>query len=124
MPYLYASSVLAIFAAVAHSYIGEANLLRPWFAEPEHVGVMKSLTWRRVTRAVWHLPSMSWMLLATMVVVLARRKPVVDEALYFVCAVYLLSGIGNCLATRGRHFGWVVLCVAAGLLWIGSQQLS
>jgi hypothetical protein len=122
--YFYFSAAFAFSAAIGHSWIGEAMLLRPLFAQTEHVGVMKSLTWRRVTRAVWHLPSISWILMAAMTVLLINQQPIARIPLYFASAVYLLSGVGNFIATRGRHFGWVVLGLAGLLLWIGVYQAT
>jgi hypothetical protein len=117
--YLYLSAAVAVIAAIAHSYIGEVILFRPLFAETAHVGVMKSLTLRRVSRAVWHLPSVSWLLMSAMTLVLSQQRPLPPTPLYFAAAVYFLSGAGNLIATRGRHFGWVVLWIAAILLCVG-----
>jgi len=116
--YLWLSVTFAAFAAVIHSYLGEAKLCRPLFAET-HAGVMRSLTWRRVTRAVWHLPSVCWLLMAAMTIVIMQSDASSKMPLYFACAVYLSSGIGNFLAKRGKSFGWVVLFAAAGLLALG-----
>ncbi len=117
--WLYSSAVVATLAAAAHSYIGEAKLFRPLFAETNHVGVMKSISWQRVTRGVWHIASICWMLMAAMTIALAEQNPTPVVPLYFASAVYLLSGLGNVVATRGKHFGWIVLLMAAALLWIG-----
>ena len=92
-------------------------LFRPLFAQREHTGVLKSLTLRRVTRAVWHLPSVSWLLMAAMSWIIVGQTPFSPIPVYFACLVYLLSAVGNCIATRGRHFGWLVLAGAACSLW-------
>ena len=34
-----------------------------------------------------------------------------------VGAFYAFGAIGNFWATRGRHFGWIPLAVAVGLIW-------
>jgi len=120
--YLYLSSGIAVIAAFVHSYIGEAILFRPLFAEKEHVGVMKSLTLRRISRAVWHLPSVCWLLMSAMTLLLSQERPLPSTPLYFAAAVYFLSGAGNFIATRGRNFGWVVLWIAALLLWLGIRN--
>lgn len=117
--YLHISCIAASLAAVVHSYLGETRLFRPLFAEANHIGVMKSLTWRRVARAVWHLPSVSWVLMSAMTVVMVQQEPFSSTPLYFAAAVYLFSGIGNFIATRGKHFGWAVLFLAAASLGMG-----
>jgi hypothetical protein len=116
--YLYISIILAAVAALVHSYLGEAKFFRPLFAET-HIGVMRSLTWRRVLRAVWHLPLVCWLLMAAMTFVIAQNNSASKIPLYFACGVYLSSGIGNFIATRGKSFGWIVLFAAAGLLVLG-----
>jgi len=103
-------------AALVHSYLGEARLIRPLNAEQVHQGVMKSPTWRRLVRAVWHLPSFCWVLMALMTVLLTRQEPIPAIPLYFASAVYGVSGVGNFIATRGKHFGWIVLFAAGALL--------
>ena len=108
-------------AAIVHSYLGEARLIRPLYTEQEHSGVMKSLTWRRLVRAVWHLPSLCWVLMALMTILLARQEPIPSIPFYFASAVYGVSGMGNFIATRGKHFGWIVLFAAAALLLPGTQ---
>lgn len=117
--YLYLSCFAASLAAVVHSYLGEIRLFRPLFAEANYVGVMKSLTWRRITRAVWHLPSVCWVLMSAMTIMVVQQEPLYPLPLYFAAAVYLFSGIGNLIATRGRHFGWAVLFLAAASLCAG-----
>jgi hypothetical protein len=115
--YFYLSSVLAVVAALVHSYLGEVLLFRPLAGESEHFGVMKSRTLRRVSRAVWHLPSICWVLMSAMTLVLLQQ-PVQVTPLYFAGAVYFFSGAGNLVATRGKSPGWVVLWLAAGFLWM------
>jgi hypothetical protein len=112
------SSALACVAALVHSLIGELKVYRPLFAATEFSGAMQSQTWRRVTRAVWHLPSVCWLLMASMVLLLARDSAYDPIPFYFASAVYATSALGNFVATRGRHIGWVVLTAAAALLLI------
>jgi hypothetical protein len=117
--YVISSAIVALATAIGHSYIGETMLYGPLFAEAEHSGVMKSQTLRRVARAVWHLPSLCWLLMAIMSLVMAQQGVIAIVPLYFAIAVYVSSAAGNFIATRGRHFGWMLLSLAAALLWIG-----
>jgi len=103
-------------AAIVHSYIGELKIYRPLFAATEWSGAMQSETMRRVARAVWHLPSLCWVLMAVMVLLIPSFEPQSALPYYFASAVYGVSGLGNLIATRGRHFGWIVLIAAAALL--------
>jgi hypothetical protein len=114
--YVYLSSALAIVAAIVHSYIGEVMVYRPLFAASSWNGAMQSETMRRVARAVWHLPSLCWILMAVMVLIVPPPELQTAIPYYFASAVYGVSGIGNLIATRGRHFGWIVLIGAAMLL--------
>jgi hypothetical protein len=124
MLYLYLSSAIATIAAIVHSYLGETRLIRPLYAEREHAGVLKSLTWRRLIRAVWHLPSLCWLAMALMTIVLAAQPPIPAIPLYFAGAIYAVSGLGNLIATRGKHFGWLVLFAAAALIFPGLRAFA
>ena len=37
-----------------------------------------------------------------------------------VGAFYAFGALGNLWATRGRHFGWMLLAVAVALIWYGA----
>ena len=119
MIYLYLSCAVAMLCAVVHSYIGERTLVSSLTSRPPQVGVLQSLTWRRLVRAVWHLPSVFWALMSLMTLVLNQQSSVEVTPLYFVMAVYVFSGVGNFIATRGKHFRWTILLLAAALLWLG-----
>jgi len=54
-----------------------------------------------------------------MTIALARQKDTTTTPLFFALAGYLLSGMANFIATRGRHIGWPLLLATSGLLWAG-----
>lgn len=115
------SATLAFFAAAAHSYLGERYVLAPLFAARPQPVVLAAAPIRRVIRAVWHLPSMTWAVLAALV--LRASAATLDPAMAATTALILfLSGLGNLLALRRVHVGWLVLfssavCLVLGTTW-------
>ena len=114
----WASALVAVFAAVMHSYLGERYVLRPIFAPGRRAGLLEeSAGTRRMIRAVWHLPSFAWAAAAVAVVGLAMYPASELGIAGFVWVALVLagSGLANALASRGRHFGWAVLGLSAAL---------
>jgi len=76
---------------------------------------------RRLVRAVWHCGVVAWIAVGALLITTptvaadgARRCIVVTAA-----AVFGSAAIGNALATRGRHFGWMVLAAVTVLALVG-----
>jgi len=80
--------------------------------EPERI--------RLLIRLVWQCSTVAWMSLAVLLIVAPRLGA---EARYWVVAASIvtfgLAAAGNGWATRGRHFGWVVLIAVVGLATAG-----
>jgi hypothetical protein len=107
------AGALAILAALLHGVLGETRVFPRAQIDPSWV--------RRLVRAVWHCGVVAWiavgaLLIATPIVAAdgARRCIVVTAA-----AVFGSAAIGNALATRGRHFGWMVLAAVTVLALVG-----
>jgi len=104
---------LAILAALVHGVLGETKVLPRAQIEPPWV--------RRLVRAVWHCGAVAW--IGGGVLLIAAPSFGSDRArswiVFVLAAVYGSAAIGNAVATRGRHFGWMVLAAVVILTLAG-----
>ena len=104
---------LAILAALVHGVLGETKVLPRAQTEPPWV--------RRLVRAVWHCGAVAW--IGGGVLLIAAPSFGSDRArswiVFVLAAVYGSAAIGNAVATRGRHFGWMVLAAVVILTLAG-----
>jgi hypothetical protein len=107
------AAVLGISCAVGHSLISERKLLRPLYAEPR-TRLFTARSTRDVTRVVFHIPSMAWVVLG--IAVLVARIEGGNQLLSIVAAIIFAgSGIGNLAALRRPHSGGLLMLGAAAL---------
>ena len=107
------AGVLAIAAAIVHGVLGETSVFPRATIEPRWV--------RRLVRIVWHCGVVAW--IGGGVLLLAAPSFGSDDARRWIvlvfAAVYGSAAIGNAVATRFRHFGWMVLSAVAALTLAG-----
>jgi hypothetical protein len=107
------AGILAVAAAVVHGVLGETKVFVRARIEPEWV--------RRLIRLVWQFGTIAWIGLAILLV--AAPKLGSEAARNWIIATSIVTfgfgAVGNAWATRGRHFGWVVLLIVVGLAAIG-----
>ena len=107
------AAALAALAGLVHAMLGETRVFPRATIEPAWV--------RRLMRAVWHCGSVAWIGGAVLLAVaptFAGDGP--RRWIIFVSvAVYGSAAIGNAIATRGRHFGWMVLAAVVVLTLAG-----
>jgi hypothetical protein len=102
------ASILLVITALAHSVLGERRLIGPLLARRE--GVVGSDLARVVLRFAWHLTSVTWAILALILVQLAR-DPATARFWAAAGTGVAFTGVGlfDAIATRGRHVGWPLL---------------
>jgi hypothetical protein len=110
-PFAFGAAALGLFAGIAHSLIGERAIFRPLQRE-EQAGVLRGRSTRAVVRAVWHIPSFVWIVLA-LAVLLHGDGPASGAVATIAAIVFAGSGIGNIAALRRPHFGGITLLLAA-----------
>lgn len=112
---LQAAGVLAIVVAVAHGVIAERRVFPGARIEPGWT--------RRLLRMVWQASTVDWIVVGILLVAApgfgspVARQWVVGAAV----AIYGFAAVGNALATRGRHFGWVLMAAVVALALAGLQ---
>jgi len=107
------AGVLAVAAALVHGVLGETKVFARATIEPRWV--------RRLVRIVWHCGVVAW--IGGGVLLVAAPSFGADSARYWLvgvlAAVYGSAAIGNAIASRGRHFGWMVLSAVVVLALVG-----
>ena len=118
---LLSSTLAALGTAVGHSWIGEAKILRPLYAEPRQGGVLEKPDMRRILRAVFHLPSLAWALtgILTFGFVWHGTTPPI-WFMVFGAALYGFSAIANFWGLRRLFIGNILLTIAAVSLVAGT----
>lgn len=107
------AGVLAVLAGLAHGVLGETKVLARARIEPPWA--------RRLLRIVWHNGVIAW--IGGGALLIAAPSFASDAARHWVIAVlvavYGSAAIGNAVASRGRHFGWMVLAAVVVLTLVG-----
>jgi hypothetical protein len=105
---LFTAAVLLVVTAFAHSVLGERRLLGPLLARRE--GILASDLARFILRFAWHLTSVTWAVLAVILVQLVR-DPATARFWAAAGTGVAFTGVGlfDAVATRGRHVGWPFL---------------
>jgi uncharacterized membrane protein len=107
------AAALSIVGAIGHSVISERKFLRPLYAEPR-TGLFASRSARAITRGIFHMPSMVWVVLG--LGVLAARIEGGNVLLSIVAAtIFTASGAGNIVALRRPHISGLLLVVTGTL---------
>jgi hypothetical protein len=107
------AGVVALAAAFAHAVLGETKVFRRVRIEPER---LRLLIW-----LVWQCGTVAWISLAILLIAAPRLGS--EAARDWIFAVSIVTfgfgAIAIAWATRGRHFGWIVLTVVVGLAATG-----
>jgi uncharacterized membrane protein YgcG len=105
---LQAAGALAILVAVIHGAIAELRIFTTARIEPRGT--------RRLLRMVWQASTIDWIAIGVLLIAApwlgsqVARQWVVAVAV----VVYAYAAVGNAVATRARHVGWVLMsCVVA-----------
>ncbi len=106
---LYAAGALGVLAAAVHGWLGESKIFSRVRIEPERL--------RFLIRLVWHCSAVAWGAIGILLIAVpgmgsaSARVWIVGAAI----GIYGFAAIANAWATRGRHFGWLVLLAIVGL---------
>ena len=73
-------------------------------------GIMASKLARFVVRFAWHLTSLSWLVLAVILLALEfQPERALRDALLATGAAFTAAGVFDALGSRGKHLGWPLL---------------
>ena len=107
---------LAMITAVAHSVLSERKFLGPLRQEANVGGVLDSPTSKRLTSAMFHLPSLCWIGMAISMLLLDPMDTGVRETMMIYAGIYAVSGIGNLWCLKRLHPGGILLLSTSALI--------
>ncbi len=105
---LQAAGVLAIVVALIHGAIAELQVFAKARIEPRQT--------RRLLRLIWQASTIDWIGLGILLIAAPWLGSTMARhwIIAIAVAVYGYAAIGNALAVRGPHPGWILmLCVVA-----------
>lgn len=112
-----AAGVMGSGLAVAHGFVMQRLIIRPLDA---HLRISKVLapSLLRLIAPLLHVSTLAWFLggLALIGAAFRAGDPLRPLVILVVGLLYLHAALLNAWATRGRHFGWVVMAVCVALL--------
>ena len=110
---LRSAGLLAVFVALVHGALAELKVFASARIEPRST--------RRLLRLVWQASTVDWIGLG--ILLIAAPSFGSDLARSWIAAtaiaVYSYAALGNALATRSWHPGWVLMTVVVGLTLVG-----
>lgn len=110
---LQAAGALAIATALVHGAIAELQVFAHARIEPRRT--------RRLLRLIWQASTIDWIALG--VLLIATPLLGADAARHWIIAiavvVYGFAAVGNAIASRGRHVGWMLMAGVIALALAG-----
>ncbi len=120
-PLLFVAASIAVFGALAHSYLGERYLLIRLFRRQDLPKLFGDTTFTKHTlRFAWHLTSVAWLGFAALLAELGSAPAPSSQTIARTIAVtFGVSGVVALVGSRGRHLSWFFFLAATGLIWFG-----
>jgi hypothetical protein len=100
---LQCAGAAAIVVAIVHGVLGETKVFPRVIIEP--------LRLRSLIRLVWQASTVAWIGGGVLLIAapLTASEPARHLIVVTLACVFGFGALGNAWATRGRHFGWMVL---------------
>ena len=110
---LQGAGVIAVVISLVHGVLGETKVFARATVEPPRLRLLLRLVWQAGTVA-WIGGGVLLIAAPTMADDVARHWIIGTLAVVFGCAA-----LGNAIATRGRHFGWIGMSAVVALAVAG-----
>jgi len=112
---LVAAGIGGMAIALVHAYLGQKLILG-------RITGLSKTAWR-LNAVVYQVSSLYWFSggLALSLAPFYFDAPGRFAVSVIVALVYIWGAVANFWATRGRHFGWILLAVVAVLAFLGRQ---
>jgi hypothetical protein len=110
---LQCSGLAAIAVAMIHGVLGETKVFARVSIEPARL--------RTLIRLVWQAGTVAW--IGGGVLLIAAPSMASEPARHWIvvtlACVFASGALGNAIATRGRHFGWMALSAVVAMAVAG-----
>ena len=115
---LYVAAALVVVVAIVHSYLGERRIFMRLSGREDLPKILGSARFTfTALRMVWHFVSVTWLVLAVILVLLAH-PPVAPRTLGLVIGwTFIAHFVVVLAASRGKHLSWPVF-LAIGVIAI------
>ena len=110
---LRAAGMLAIVVAIVHGAIAELRVFANARIEPQGT--------RRLLRLIWQASTVDWIGIGLLLIAAPELGSEVARQWVIAVAaiVYAYAAVGNAVATRARHVGWILMSCVVGLALMG-----
>lgn len=112
---LLAASILIVFIAAAHSYLGERFILKRLFRQPLPPLFGSDDFTKQTLRFAWHITSVLGLGFATLLILIHVNPLSNKSVLYAIGSTFAVVALFPLVATRGKHVSWIAFLVIAGL---------
>lgn len=119
-PWLLVAALSYLTLALAHSYLGERDVLRPLFAQSWNIGLPRGLM-EALLRWAWHLTSIAWLAAGATLAAAALGSAVPAVAIDWLGVAALVSAAVMFIGLRGVHAAWAIFALAALGCFVGAH---
>lgn len=123
---LLVAALLVLLVSGAHSYLGERYILMRLFRRADLPKLFGSDEFtRRTLRFAWHITSLAWLGLGTLILLIKPSLAASSSVLpAVIAATFGTTGLVALVASRGRHLSWIIFFAIAGLVWFGRGRAA
>ncbi len=102
------ATVLIVFIALAHSYLGERFILIRLFRQPLPKLFGTDEFTKKTLRFAWHITSVAWLGFAALLWLIHSGEASTSALLLVIGVTFGISALIALVASRGRHLSWLV----------------
>jgi len=114
--FISAAIIALVIVSFLHSYFGEKLLIAPMFKRRGNAVLENDLA-RKVMRFAWHATSVMWVMMAVVLYPVGFEPADLSTTILLTFGIgFLLIGLFDLIASRGRHIGWPVLTAIGAFL--------
>ncbi len=113
---LYTAAILTFIIGITHSVLGERYILTRLFKRDNLPKLFGSTTFTTQTlRFAWHITTIAWWGFAVILILLAENQFSFQNISMVIAFTFLISGIISLVASKGKHYSWLVFLLIGGL---------
>ena len=117
---LFIAIVLTVAIGIAHSYLGEKYILIRLFRQPLPKLFGNDAFTRNTLRFAWHITTIAWFGFAAILLQIYLGYLSRFALLIAVGSTFAISGLVALLASRGKHYSWVVFIAISAICYVSA----